>query len=335
MCRTTTVVATTQNSTAMTMIKSRPQLYGRRSLARSRSMCRRMFTPSADDMSHYFVTRSAELKPRRGARQWSPAQPMLQFTQKPFGRHRFIVSVVARAQFPERLGQIMWTSGEFTARLPKGTLLRAVLPALLPGGHEPRPTHLASRTKADESVVDDHRRDDREVAAKLRIEERGGGRADRQSAHLRFCRCQYHHTEPGEQGADEPRGQEHHSRSLNLRLMELRASLGRAGLTPLRALLLVAGRTLNVAGGRGNNRRRPQPGPRGQDTPPTSGRPASPHGRTEIGDANGQLAGSMDWRPTCPWREDAPARASLPSKRCLQLQASASTITTTHQMQTT
>jgi hypothetical protein len=92
-------------------------------------------------------------------------QPMLQFTQKPFRRHRFIVSVVARAQFWHRKvtieryrardrqwrtfrtvvltsqnapGQIVWTSGEFTARLPKGTLLRAVLPA-----PQARPCYLA------------------------------------------------------------------------------------------------------------------------------------------------------------------------------------------------
>jgi hypothetical protein len=83
-------------------------------------------------------------------------QAALQFTQRPFRRHRFVVSVVAKAQFWHRRvtieryhprdrewqafrtvllttqnapGQIVWTSGEFTARLPEGTALRAVLPA--------------------------------------------------------------------------------------------------------------------------------------------------------------------------------------------------------------
>jgi len=83
-------------------------------------------------------------------------QATLHFTQRPFRRHRFVVSVVARAQFWHRKvtieryrprdrewqvfrtvllttqnapGQIVWTSGEFTARLPEGTALRAVLPA--------------------------------------------------------------------------------------------------------------------------------------------------------------------------------------------------------------
>lgn len=81
---------------------------------------------------------------------------MLRFVSKPADRTRFVVSVVARAQFWRRKvtiqrfdrrlgrwdryrsvvlteqnapGSFVWTSGEFTARLPRGTLLRAVLPA--------------------------------------------------------------------------------------------------------------------------------------------------------------------------------------------------------------
>ena len=80
----------------------------------------------------------------------------LEFTQKPFKRHVFVVSVVGRAQFWHRRvtimryhrrdrewrvfrtvllttqnapGQIVWTSGEFSARFPQDTLLRATLPA--------------------------------------------------------------------------------------------------------------------------------------------------------------------------------------------------------------
>jgi hypothetical protein len=80
---------------------------------------------------------------------------MLRFAPKANDRTRFVVSVVARAQFwrkkvvIERLnrergvwrhfrsvvltsqqapGQFVWTSGEFTARLPRGTMLRALLP---------------------------------------------------------------------------------------------------------------------------------------------------------------------------------------------------------------
>lgn len=80
---------------------------------------------------------------------------MLRFVPKASDRTRFVVSVVARAQFwrkrvvIERLnrargawetyrtilltqqdapGEFVWTSGEFTARLPRGTLLRAFLP---------------------------------------------------------------------------------------------------------------------------------------------------------------------------------------------------------------
>ena len=81
---------------------------------------------------------------------------MLRFAPKAFDRTRFVVSVVARAQFWRRYvaverydrrrkawrpfkrvvlteqnapGSIVWTSGEFTARTPPGTKLRAVLPA--------------------------------------------------------------------------------------------------------------------------------------------------------------------------------------------------------------
>jgi hypothetical protein len=81
---------------------------------------------------------------------------ILRFAPKASDRTRFVVSVVARAQFWHRKVQIQrfdrrlgtwklfrsvllteqnapgawtWTSGEFTARLPKGTMLRAVLPA--------------------------------------------------------------------------------------------------------------------------------------------------------------------------------------------------------------
>lgn len=79
----------------------------------------------------------------------------LEFRSKPFDRTRFVVSVVAQAQFWRKrvliqrfdrlLGKwqayrsvvltdqdgpgLIWTSGEFTARVPKGSLLRAVLPA--------------------------------------------------------------------------------------------------------------------------------------------------------------------------------------------------------------
>lgn len=80
---------------------------------------------------------------------------MLRFAAKAFNRTRFVVSVVARAQFWRRYvaverydrdrkawrpfrrvvlteqnapGSIVWTSGEFTARTPRGTMLRAVLP---------------------------------------------------------------------------------------------------------------------------------------------------------------------------------------------------------------
>jgi hypothetical protein len=80
---------------------------------------------------------------------------MLRFAPKARERTRFEVAVVARAQFwlrtvvVERLnrqrgtwgpyrsvvlttqeapGEFVWTSGEFTARLPKGTSLRARLP---------------------------------------------------------------------------------------------------------------------------------------------------------------------------------------------------------------
>ena len=82
---------------------------------------------------------------------------LVRFSSKPSNRTRFVVSVVARAQFwrrkmtiqrfDRRLGRwelyrsvvlseqnqapgstFVWTSGEFTARLPSGTLLRAVLP---------------------------------------------------------------------------------------------------------------------------------------------------------------------------------------------------------------
>ena len=81
---------------------------------------------------------------------------MLRFAPKASDRTRFVVSVVARAQFwrkrivVERFdarrsqwrryrlvvltkqnapGEFVWTSGEFSARVPKGTLRRAVLPA--------------------------------------------------------------------------------------------------------------------------------------------------------------------------------------------------------------
>ncbi len=81
---------------------------------------------------------------------------ILRFAPKASDRTRFVVSVVARAQFWHRKVHIQrfdrrlgtwklfrsvllteqnapgawtWTSGEFTARLPKGTMLRAVLPA--------------------------------------------------------------------------------------------------------------------------------------------------------------------------------------------------------------
>jgi hypothetical protein len=80
---------------------------------------------------------------------------MLRFAPRAGDRTRFEVSVVARAQFwrkrvvIERLnrqrgawvryrsvvlttqeapGEFVWTSGQFTARLPRGTLLRALLP---------------------------------------------------------------------------------------------------------------------------------------------------------------------------------------------------------------
>jgi hypothetical protein len=83
-------------------------------------------------------------------------QVRLELVQKPFKPRIFETSVVARAQFwrkkvvieryragerrwrPFRAvvlttqrapGQIVWTSGEFTARLPTGTRLRASLPA--------------------------------------------------------------------------------------------------------------------------------------------------------------------------------------------------------------
>ena len=91
---------------------------------------------------------------------------MLRFVPKASDRTRFVVSVVARAQFwrkrvvIERLnrargawetyrtilltqqeapGEFVWTSGEFTARLPRGTLLRAFLPQSQAG-----PCYLAS-----------------------------------------------------------------------------------------------------------------------------------------------------------------------------------------------
>ena len=80
---------------------------------------------------------------------------MLRFAPKASDRSQFVVSVVARAQFwrrsvvIERLdrqrgtwrayrkvvltnqeapGEFVWTSGEFQARLPRGTMLRALLP---------------------------------------------------------------------------------------------------------------------------------------------------------------------------------------------------------------
>ena len=90
---------------------------------------------------------------------------MLRFSSKPSNRSRFVVSVVARAQFWRRKvtiqrfdrrlgtwklyrsvvlteqdapGTFVWTSGEFTARLPKGTMLRAVLPT-----SQARPCYLS------------------------------------------------------------------------------------------------------------------------------------------------------------------------------------------------
>ncbi len=91
---------------------------------------------------------------------------MLRFAPKAFDRTRFVVSVLARAQFWRRYvaverydrrrnawrplkrvvlteqnapGSIVWTSGEFTARTPSGTMLRAVLPA-----SQAAPCYLAS-----------------------------------------------------------------------------------------------------------------------------------------------------------------------------------------------
>lgn len=90
---------------------------------------------------------------------------ILRFSSKPFDRTRFVVSVVAKAQFWKRKvtiqrfdrrlgrwvafrsvvlteqdapGAFVWTSAEFTARLPKGTMLRAVFPA-----SQARPCYLS------------------------------------------------------------------------------------------------------------------------------------------------------------------------------------------------
>jgi hypothetical protein len=98
---------------------------------------------------------------------------MLRFVPKPGNRTRFVVSVVARAQFwkrkvtiqrfdrrlgrwapfrsvvltdQEAAGTLVWTSGEFTARLPRGTRLRAVLPASQAGPCYLSGTSLVVRT---------------------------------------------------------------------------------------------------------------------------------------------------------------------------------------------
>lgn len=98
---------------------------------------------------------------------------MLRFVSLPSNRTRFRVSVVARAQFwrrnvtiqrfDRRLGRwerfrsvvlteqaapgaFVWTSGVFTARLPRGTQLRAVLPASQAGPCYLSGTSLTVRT---------------------------------------------------------------------------------------------------------------------------------------------------------------------------------------------
>jgi hypothetical protein len=98
---------------------------------------------------------------------------ILRFVSKPADRTRFVVSVVARAQFwrkkvtiqrfDRRLGRwdrfrsvvlteqaspgsVVWTSGEFTARLPRGTMLRAVFPAAQAGPCYVSGTSLPVRT---------------------------------------------------------------------------------------------------------------------------------------------------------------------------------------------
>lgn len=98
---------------------------------------------------------------------------LLRFAPKASDRTRFVVSVVARAQFwrksvrIERLerppgtwrpyrsvrlttqhspGTWVWTSGEFTARVPSGTLLRAVLPQAQAGPCYLESTSLTVRT---------------------------------------------------------------------------------------------------------------------------------------------------------------------------------------------
>lgn len=78
---------------------------------------------------------------------------MIRFVPKASDRTRFVVSIVGRAQFWRRMvvierlhrrsweryrtvvlteqeapGEFVWTSAEFRARLPRGTMLRAVLP---------------------------------------------------------------------------------------------------------------------------------------------------------------------------------------------------------------
>ena len=98
---------------------------------------------------------------------------MLRFVSKPADRTRFVVSVVARAQFWRRnvtiqrfdrrlgrwdryrsvilteqraAGSWVWTSGQFTARLPRGSMLRAVLPASQAGPCYLSGTSLPVRT---------------------------------------------------------------------------------------------------------------------------------------------------------------------------------------------